>query len=199
MTHLILFSIVTVLLLFGWFTQDKSYLSPEDGLGYYFGIVGGSLMLLLSLYSFRKKYRFMRNWGAVKYWFSAHMFMGVLGPVFILFHANFSMGSTNSSLALWSMIIVASSGLIGRYLYKKIHYGLYGRYASLTYLKEIVRLNKGRIGKNLKLRSKSVERLSRFEKFSLNDIGLILNILRLPVVFILSYFVYFLEIGRAHV
>lgn len=132
----------------------------------------------------------MRNWGPVKYWFTAHMLMGVLGPVFILFHANFSMGSTNSNLALLSMLIVSSSGLVGRYFYKKIHYGLYGRHASLNELKDMVKLNKGRIGKNLKLRSTSVQRLSRFEKISLKETGIIMSIIRLPFVTLLSYFVY---------
>lgn len=192
MSHFIFFLIVSGLLTFGWFTRQETYLSAEDGLGYYFGIIGGSMMLMLSLYSFRKKFRFMRNWGPIRYWFSSHMMMGILGPVFILFHSNFSFGSTNSSLAMLAMLIVASSGLIGRYFYKKIHYGLYGRHASLNELKEMVKLNKGRIGKNLKLRSRSVQRLSRFEKLSLQDTGILLSVLRLPFVTLFSHFVYFL-------
>ena len=152
-------------------------------------------MLLLALYSFRKKFRFMRNWGPIRYWFSSHMLMGVSGPVLILFHANFSLGSTNSTLALLAMLIVAGSGLIGRYFYKKIHFGLYGRHASLTELKEMVKLNKGRIGTNLKLTSKSVNRLSRFEKNSLKDTGILLSILRLPIVTLSSHLVYF-SVGR---
>ena len=192
MSHLIIIMIFSIVLSFGWFSRAGSYLSPEDGVGYYLGIVGGSLMLLLLLYTFRKKYRFMRNWGDVKYWFSAHMIMGGLGPILILFHANFSMGSLNSSLALWSMIIVASSGLFGRYFYKKIHFGLYGRHASLNELKDVVKLNKGQIGKNIKLRSKSIERLSKFEKFSLHNSGMVWNLSRLPAVSILGSFIYFL-------
>lgn len=190
MSHLVFFLVVCFLLIFGWLTRHESYLTPEDGLGYYFGILGGSMMLLLTLYSFRKKLRFMHNWGPVRYWFSSHMLMGVLGPVLILFHANFAMGSTNSTLAMLAMLIVAGSGLVGRYFYKKIHYGLYGRHASLNELKEMVKLNKGRIGKKLRLRSKSVEKLSRYEKISLKETGVLLSILRLPLVTVLSYLVY---------
>lgn len=148
------------------------------------------MMLMLALYSLRKNLRFMRNWGPISYWFSTHMLMGVLGPVLILFHCNFSLGSTNSNLALVAMLIVSGSGLIGRYFYTKIHYGLYGRHASLNELKEMVKLNKGRIGKNLKLRSRTIERISRFEKLSLKDTGIILSILRLPFVTVLSHFLY---------
>ena len=60
--------------------------------------------------------------------------MGVLGPVCILFHCNYQLGSTNGNIALFSMLLVAGSGLIGRYFYTKIHYGLYGRKADLVHL-----------------------------------------------------------------
>lgn len=195
MSHILFFLIISALLAFGWVTREESFLSPEDGIGYYLGIIGGSMMLLLALYSFRKKYRFMRNWGPIRYWFSSHMMMGVMGPVLILFHSNFALGSTNSTLAMLSMLIVASSGLVGRYFYKKIHHGLYGRHASLNELKEMVKLNKGRIGKNLKLRTKSVERLARFEKLSLRDTSILMSILRLPFVTLLSHFVFWI-VGR---
>ena len=195
MSHILFFLFISAVLVFGWLTREQSFLSPEDGIGYYLGIIGGSMMLLLALYSFRKKYRFMRNWGPIRYWFSSHMMMGVLGPVLILFHANFSLGSTNSTLAMLSMLIVASSGLVGRYFYKKIHYGLYGRHASLNELKDMVKLNKGRIGKNLKLRSKSVERLARFERLSLKDVGILMSIIRLPFVTLWSKLVLW-SVGR---
>ncbi|NOY62284.1 MAG: pyridine nucleotide-disulfide oxidoreductase [Gammaproteobacteria bacterium] len=91
-------------------------------------------MLVLLLYPIRKKARFARGWGPVKYWFRGHMTLGVLGPLLILYHANFSLGSMNSNVALFSMILVATSGLIGRYIYTKIHFGLYGERASLDAL-----------------------------------------------------------------
>ena len=111
---------ITVLLISGFLGRDESYLSPTDGMGYALGIIGGSLMLLLLFYPLRKSWRVMQNWGPIKYWFQLHMLFGVLGPVLVLFHSNFSLGSTNSNLALFSMLIVAGSGLIGRYLCVKI-------------------------------------------------------------------------------
>ena len=62
------------------------------------------------------------------------MMMGVLGPVFILYHCNFQLGSTNGNIALFSMLLVATSGLVGRYFYTRIHYGLYGQKADLSHL-----------------------------------------------------------------
>jgi hypothetical protein len=52
----------------------------------------------------------------------------------ILFHSNFGTGSLNDNVALFAMLTVAGSGFFGRYFYAKIHYGLYGRKATLAEL-----------------------------------------------------------------
>jgi len=62
------------------------------------------------------------------------MVLGILGPLAILYHSNFSLGATNSNVALVCMLIVSGSGLVGRYLYARIHHGLYGRRATLREL-----------------------------------------------------------------
>ena len=54
------------------------------------------------------------------------MLLGIFGPVLIFFHANFSLGALNSNVALFSMILVAGSGVIGRYIYTQIHTGMSG-------------------------------------------------------------------------
>jgi len=130
------FFIGTALLLWvGWQKRVEENLIAESGLGYALGIIGASLMILLLTYPLRKRARFMRNTGPVKQWFRVHMIMGVIGPVCIMFHANFSLGSTNSNFALFAMLLVAGSGLIGRYIYSKVHYGLYGGQVTLTSLR----------------------------------------------------------------
>ncbi|MDD3763678.1 MAG: hypothetical protein PHP86_10350 [Nevskiales bacterium] len=134
-TSLLSFGFAAALLYWGWSHRDRYYINAEDGLGYMLGIVGGSLMLLLGLYPLRKHLRWMRNWGAVRHWFRMHMVFGIAGPVAILLHCNFRTGATNSNIALWSMLVVASSGLIGRYLYSRIHEGLYGRHLELGELR----------------------------------------------------------------
>jgi hypothetical protein len=116
----------------GYEFPTERYLSPERGLGYLLGIAGGSAMLLLLLYPARKHLRWIRFIGSVKAWFKAHMVLGVIGPILILYHANFSLGAANSNAALWSMLLVAGSGVFGRHFYTRIHMGLYGRRASRT-------------------------------------------------------------------
>ena len=83
-------------------------------------------MLVLLLYSARKHFSWLKFLGATPSWFRFHMVLGIVGPVCILFHSNFHTGAPNSNVALWSMLTVAGSGFIGRYLYAHIHHGLYG-------------------------------------------------------------------------
>ncbi len=117
---------IAVSLVFGWLYRDEGYLSADSGLGYWLGIIGCSLMLLLLTYSLRKRFRFMRKVLPIKLWFQLHMTLGVVGPLCIIFHSNFHLGSFNSIVALVCMLLVAGSGLIGRYIYNRLHFGLYG-------------------------------------------------------------------------
>jgi hypothetical protein len=127
--------LVAAAMLWAWSVRDYRYLEAESGAGYALGIIGASLMVVLLLYPLRKRLRFMRGWLNLKSWFRLHMVLGVLGPLCILLHCNFNLGSTNSNVALASMLLVAGSGLIGRYLYGKFHFGLYGQQVGLQQLK----------------------------------------------------------------
>ncbi|HUK01271.1 MAG TPA: hypothetical protein VLW26_03235 [Steroidobacteraceae bacterium] len=134
-TAVSVFSLVVIaLLVFGWEAPTERYISPRHGLGYALGITGGSLMLALFLYSARKRIPFLQFLGPATEWFRIHMVLGILGPLCILYHCNFSLGATNSNVALISMLTVAGSGLIGRYIYAHIHAGLYGRKLNLEEL-----------------------------------------------------------------
>jgi hypothetical protein len=109
----------------------ERYITPQRGFGYALGIIGGSLVILLLLYSVRKRVRWLSFLGSVNRWFEVHMVLGMLAPIAILYHSNFRLGATNSNVALVSMLVVAGSGLVGRYIYSHIHFGLYGRKMTL--------------------------------------------------------------------
>ena len=114
----------------------EGHLTPEKGAGYWLGIVGGLAMLTLLLYPMRKKFSHVRWLGRTTFWFRAHMTLGLIGPALILIHCDFKPGSLNSAVALFSMLLVAGSGLVGRYFYSRVHMGLYGRKARLQELLE---------------------------------------------------------------
>ena len=111
---ILFFTLVFIIGFLGWWQRDNMQLSAESGLGYWLGVIGGSMMLALLLYPARKHIRLLRRWGKVSFWFSTHMILGVVGPLLILFHSDFSLGSTNSNLALFSTLIVALSGFLDR-------------------------------------------------------------------------------------
>jgi hypothetical protein len=135
-TFFALFIIAALFL--GWNIRDQNLWTAEEGLGYAMGITGSTMMALLLLYPLRKRLRFMHSWLPVKYWFGTHMVFGVLGPVIILYHCSFGPGSLNSNVALYSMLIVSLSGLLGRFFYVHIHKGLYGRKILLSELRQDV-------------------------------------------------------------
>ncbi len=132
----IFYTVLILVLFLGWFYSGEQILTAKEGLGYYIGIIGGAMMLALIIYPLRKTARFMRGMGAIRHWFRAHMILGLIGPVLIVFHANFAVGSLNSSIALGAMVLVALSGLVGRYIYAGIHYGLYGKEMDFKGLKQ---------------------------------------------------------------
>jgi hypothetical protein len=128
------FIALLVVLYLGWTLPTELYITPTRGFGYALGIIGGSLMLLLLVYSARKRIKWLRFLGPTAAWFRFHMMLGILGPLCILFHSNFKTGAANSNVALFCMLTVAVSGFIGRYLYARIHRGLYGRKLELREL-----------------------------------------------------------------
>ena len=130
----VFYLLILLIVYIGWQYRGNVYITPEEGPGYALGIIGGSMMLLLLMYPLRKHLRWARSLGPVRHWFRTHMLMGILGPICILYHCNFQLGSTNGNIALFSMLLVAGSGLVGRYFYTKIHYGLYGKKADLAHL-----------------------------------------------------------------
>jgi hypothetical protein len=126
--------LLAVVLYLGWRLPTERYITPTRGFGYALGITGGSLMLLLLVYSARKHFSWLRFLGPTPAWFRFHMVLGIVGPLCILFHANFHTGATNSNVALFCMLTVAGSGFIGRYFYTHVHHGLYGRKLQLAEL-----------------------------------------------------------------
>ena len=117
---------LSAILVWAILNRNSGLLTPKHGLGYWFGIAGASMMAFVLLYPLRKRIRFMRSWGDLPRWFRYHMVLGLLGPTLIMVHSNFSFQSTNALVALIAMLVVAGSGVVGRYLYVQIHRGLYG-------------------------------------------------------------------------
>ena len=106
-------------------------LKPSGIIGHGLGIFG-SLIMLFGLFSYmaRKRLKVFSRLGVLKYWLEFHIFLCTLGPVMILFHTSFKFGGI-VSVGFWSMAVVWSSGVIGRFIYLQIPRTIEGRELSL--------------------------------------------------------------------
>ncbi|RMI00125.1 MAG: hypothetical protein D6681_11445 [Calditrichaeota bacterium] len=105
--------------------QERPYhpqyedLHPGGFRGQGFGVIGAAMMCFMLLYTLRKRSRRMRNWGKLKHWLDIHIYFGIMGPLFIILHASFKVHGL-VAVGFWSMIAVALSGVVGRFLYRQI-------------------------------------------------------------------------------
>jgi hypothetical protein len=137
--------VLIILLVFGYWVSEEQPYTPSSDLGYYMGLAGGLMMLSLLLYPLRKYSRRLANFGALRSWFLVHMIFGICGPILVLFHSTFHIGSFNGGAAFWCMVVVAISGIVGRFVYLHVYYTLGDRQA---YLWELERYLKKRADKS---------------------------------------------------
>jgi len=100
-------------------------LRQSGSAGHLFAIIGTLCMLLLLLYSIRKRFRFANKWGNLNIWLSAHIFLGIAGPALVLFHSDFKFSGI-VSIAFWAMVLVVASGVVGKYFFTLIPRSLSG-------------------------------------------------------------------------
>lgn len=151
-----------VLAFAAWPVYKGSVYEAGTGFGYAIGIIGAVMMLLMLLYPLRKHVRWARNWGPLRYWFMLHMVFGIGGPTLVLFHTTFHVKSVNAAVSLFSMLLVAISGVIGRFIYTRIHQGLYGRQSNLEELQKAVSVGQEQVSSILMEAPAIGEKLKQF-------------------------------------
>lgn len=159
-------ALITALVAGAWAVTRMGLYSTKSDLAYWMGVAGGVAMLLLLTYPLRKHLRFMHRLGAAKGWFVAHMLLGVGGPLLILLHSNFEIGSLNAGVAFFSMVIVALSGVVGRFLYLRVHRSLNGEKLGLGQLRAQPDAENTAAAR-LRFAPRVVERCRAFEKLAL--------------------------------
>ena len=87
--------------------------------GHKLGITGSSMMVVMLLYSVRKRVGALRRLGPLSRWLDVHIYLGVFGPLLVVLHSTFKVQGL-VALSFWSMLVVALSGVLGRYLYLQI-------------------------------------------------------------------------------
>ena len=129
-----------------FFDPDYNLLKPSGFLGHGLGIIG-SFLIVVGLFSYmiRKRFKIFARVGALKYWLEFHIFLCTIGSVFVLYHTTFKFGGI-VSVGFWSLAIVWTSGVIGRFIYIQIPHTIQGRELSLREVQDY----KAQIGLELK-------------------------------------------------
>lgn len=96
--------------------------TPSGGhpFGLLMGAIGMALMVITeTVYSIRKRVRWLHWLGSLRLWLSFHIFTGVVGPFLVLLHSAFVVGGL-AGWALGMAGIVVLSGFAGRYIYTAV-------------------------------------------------------------------------------
>lgn len=115
---------------------DYWTLKPGGSRGHLLGIAGSSLMVAMLVYSVRKRVKAFRGLGKLRDWLDFHIFCGVIGPLLVILHSSFKVHGL-VALSFWSMVAVALSGVLGRYLYLQIPRTRAGDQLSLAEVEEL--------------------------------------------------------------
>ena len=101
------------------YLPQHALLRPSGTVGLTLGVAGVVSMLGTLPYAVRKRWRRVSGLGTVRGWLETHIFFGVVGPVLITFHTSFKFNGL-ISVAYWMMVLVWTSGFVGRYLYVRV-------------------------------------------------------------------------------
>lgn len=106
-------------------------------MGHGLGIVGSLAMIIgVSSYMMRKRFRSWSRLGNLKYWLEFHIFLCTIGPIMVLFHTAFKFGGI-VSVSFWSMVAVFLSGIAGRFIYLQIPRSIEGRALTLNEIRDL--------------------------------------------------------------
>jgi hypothetical protein len=163
-------------------------LKPGGSLGLAYGYLGAGMMVLLPLYSLRKRVRGLHRLGSAAVWLDYHILLGVFGPLFILLHSSFKVRGL-VAVSFWSMVAVALSGVMGRFLYALIPHSRVGEELSVAQILKLDQQLSRHLVEKFRLPSDFLERLESVAVGNLDpQRSLISLLLRMPTDIILLRF-----------
>jgi hypothetical protein len=116
---------------------DYRVFRPSGTMGLLYGYAGTAMMVLMLVYSIRKRTRLLGQSISLQSLLRFHIYLGIMGPLLIVLHTSFKVQGL-VAVSFWSMVAVAASGFFGRYLYLQIPRNIEG--TELT-IQELERLN----------------------------------------------------------
>jgi hypothetical protein len=116
-------------------SPKHAFLKPSGAIGLRLGMVAFILFLIVYIYPLRKFWPWLGRQGSARHWLDYHVLMGITAPVLVTFHSSFKFSGL-AGVAFWLMVIVALSGVVGRYIYAQIPRSLSFAEVSLKEAKE---------------------------------------------------------------
>jgi len=101
------------------FSPEHHLLKPSGEVGLSLGFLGVLMLCGIFLYPLRKRWAWLQRLGHSQHWLDHHILFGIAAPLCIAFHASFKFHGL-AGIAFWTMVAVAISGLVGRYLYAQV-------------------------------------------------------------------------------
>ena len=118
------------------FRPDYAEMKPSGTYSHGLGIIGATMITIgVATYSSRKRIRTLWNLGKLSSWLEFHIFLCLAGPVLVVYHTTFKAGGI-AAICLWTMLSVAMSGSIGRFLYVLIPRNMKGSELSATQINQ---------------------------------------------------------------
>lgn len=124
-------SVVAVGLVIGLWAHGEGYysLSPEaradsplheslkssGAFGHGIGLIATAVMMMNFGYAVRKRLHFMRKLGPLPLWLSLHVFVGIVTPTVIVFHAAFQLNNVLATSTAVALGVVVLTGVVGRF------------------------------------------------------------------------------------
>lgn len=100
-----------------WYTRHSNDTSPDSIAGYAFAITGTLFVILAGvLYSYHRRLRQQRAIGHLHASLQWHMCFALIGLVFLFLHSSGNFNLRSGTYALYGMIALSGSGVIGRLL-----------------------------------------------------------------------------------
>ena len=99
--------------------QDPEFAGSAPG--HFLGIIGTVLILMTLIYPFRK--RVLKKKGKQNP-LNSHITYGLIGPSLVVIHSGHKLESLIGILIFLSLVLVVLSGIVGRFLFKKVNRSL---------------------------------------------------------------------------
>ncbi len=135
-------------------------LKPGGLWGHGLGIIGSGMILLLFLYSARKRRVFGLRWGRISRWLDVHIFLGIIGPLLVTLHTSMKFNGI-VAISYFSMLAVMFSGFLGRYIHMQIPRDASGEALSMQEIISKDRLISKILLEEYKISPATLERIQR--------------------------------------